>query len=238
MRIASLLFPVALAAAVTGCRSAPPEDSNALVLRSYDVPKGSSRAILSTLDSVFWMGEGKGRAGRAAVTPDGRLAVLAPPDVQTGVQALVDEVTKHPPTYDQGIELLYYVVLGKPAASAQPSPPGAGDVQPALDEIIKSQGPQAFTVLQRARLSTLNGESGKVEADKLKITQKAAQTNDGVDAIVSIDVSGNDKLESRVHLVPDRIVVLGSTAQRADTADGATLYYVVRVAPRAGGKQP
>src|SRR5204862_5513126 len=138
---------------------------------------------------------------------------------------------KHPPTFDQTIELHYYVVLGKPAASPQPSPTGAGDIQAALDEIIKSQGPQAFTVAQRARLSTLNGELGKLEGDKLKIAQKAVQTNDGVDAWVSVDFSGNDKLESRVHLVPDRIVVLGATGQRSDTPDGTTLYYVVRGAP-------
>jgi hypothetical protein len=236
MRIVSLLLLVGMAAAAAACRTAT-DDSPALVLRTYAVPKGSARALVSTLEAVLWVGEQKTRAGRAAVTPGGDLLVLAAPSVQTGVQALVDEVSKHPVTYDQTIELDYFVLLGKPASSAQPPPPGVGEVQPALDEIVRSQGPQAFTLAQRARLSTLNGNDGKLEGDKLKITQKASQTNDGLDAMVGIEFSG-DRIESRVHLDPERIVVLGSTAQRSDVSDGTTLYYVVRVAPHAGGKQP
>jgi hypothetical protein len=237
MRIPSLLYPLAFAIAVAGCRPAAPEDSTALVLRTYDVPHGSARAIVYTLKDALWLGEQKQNVGRAVVTPDGRLAVLATTNVQTGVQALIDEISKHPPTYDQSIELHYYVLVGKPAASPQPSPAGVGDIQAALDEIVKSQGPQAFTVAHRVSLSTLNGESGTVEADKLKITQKAAQTNDGIDAIVGFYFPGTDKLESRVQLVPDRVVVLGAASQHTDSVDG-TLYYVVRVAPHAGGKKP
>jgi hypothetical protein len=226
------LAPIVLA----GCRSAPPEDATALILRTYDVPKGSARSVVAVLDSTFWLGEQQKRLGRASITPDGRLAVLAPSNVHTGVQTLVDEVAKHPPTFDQTIELHYFLVLGKPAPAPQPPPPGVAEIQPALDEIVRSQGPQTFTVVQRAHLATLNGEGGKVEADKLKITQKAAQTNDGVDAIVTMDFSGNDKIDSRVHLTEDRIVVLGATGQRSDPGDGTTLYYVVRVAPRGPQK--
>jgi hypothetical protein len=242
-----LPLPLALAVSATalgvGCRSGGEDVGlraaavNSLVLRSYDVPTGSARAVVATLTDTFWIGENEKRVGRAAVTPDGHLLVLAPPNVQDGVQPLIDELAKHPPSLEQTIELYYFVVLGKPAAAPQPPPPGVSDIQPALDEIVKSQGPQTFTVMQRARLSTLNGTDGKVEADKLKIWQKAAATNDGVDAQVNIDFPGSGKVESRVHLVADRIVVLGSTAQHTDASEG-TLYYVVRAAPHAGGKQP
>jgi hypothetical protein len=233
-----ILPPLVLfaAALLAGCRSAPPEDASALILRTYDVPKGSARSVVAVLDSTFWLGEQQKRLGRASITPDGRLAVLAPSNVHTGVQTLVDEVAKHPPTFDQTIELHYFLVVGKGANAPQPPPPGVAEIQPALDEIVRSQGPQTFTVVQRAHLVTLNGESGKVEADKLKITQKAAQTNDGVDAIVTMDFSGNDKIDSRVHLTEDRIVVLGATGQRSEPGDGTTLYYVVRVAPRGTQK--
>ena len=233
MRLNKPLFIAALVLTV-GCRSAPPEDANALVLKTYDVPKGSARALVATLADAFWMGDNK-LIGRAAVTPDGRLTVLAPPNVQSGVVTLVDDIAKHP-IVDQTIELHYFLVVGKPGAAAEPGPTGVGEIQPALDEIVRSQGPQSFTVVHRARLSTLNGDSGEVQADKLKIKQKAALTSDGVDAMVELDFSGNDKLESRVHLTPERIVVLGATGQRNDANDGSTLYYVVRVAPR--GKQP
>src|SRR4051812_42311942 len=124
---------------VAGCHPSS-EDANALVLRTYDLPKGTARSIVSTLDATFWMGGQKTRAGRVAITPDGRLLVLAHPNVQAGVQTLVDEVTKHPPTYDQTIELHYFLIHGKPASSPQPSPAGVSEIQPALDEIVKSQG--------------------------------------------------------------------------------------------------
>ena len=228
----------ALVAVFAGCHSAPKEDTDALVLRTYDVPKGSARSVVATLTDTFWMGEQQKRLGRAAITPDGRLAVLASQNVQVGVQTLVDEITKHPPTYDQSIELHYFVLLGKPAASPQPPPVGVSEIQPALDEIARSQGPQTFTLAQRVRLSSLNGDDGKVETEQLKVTQKAAQTNDGVDAIIGIQFAKTDKLETRIHLGADRIAVLGATSQHSDAPDGSTLYYVVRVAPRADGKHP
>lgn len=227
-----------LAVLTTGCHAAPPEDANNLVLHTYDVPKGSARSVVATLDAMFWVGTDQKRIGRAAITPDGRLAVLATQNVQTGVQTLVDEITKHPPTFEQSIELHYFVLLGKPAVSPQPPPAGASEIQPALDEIVRSQGPQTFTVAERVRLSSLNGDDGKAETELLKISQKAAQTNDGVDAIVSIQFAKNDKLETRIHLEAERIVVLGATSQHADAGEGSTLYYVVRVAPRADGKHP
>ena len=230
-----------MALLTTGCRGAPPDDANGLVLRTYDVPKGSARALVATFKDTFWMG-GKSDGGdmkligRASITPDGRLAVLASQNVQVGVQTLIDEVTKHPPTYEQSIELHYFVVLGKPAASPQPPPAGVSEIQPALDEITRSQGPQTFTLAQRVRLTSQNGDDGMSETEQLKVYQKAAQTNDGVDAYVDIRFAKN-RVETRVHLGADRIVVLGAT-QQSDAPDGPTLYYVVRVAPRADGKHP
>ncbi len=240
----------AIVTVLAGCHSAPAPnaDTDSLVLRTYDIPRGSARSVVATLDATFWMGEQQRRLGRVSITPDGRLLVLASQNVQTGVQTLVDEVTKHPPTYDQSIELHYFVVLGKPAASPQPSPPGVSEIQPALDEIVRSQGPQTFTVAQRVRLSSVNGDDGKAETEQIKVWQKAAQTNDGVDALVGIQLAKTDKsdksspfgdrIETRVQLGGDRIAVLGATGQHSDTPDGSTLYYVVRVAPRADGKRP
>jgi hypothetical protein len=238
MRLLHAPALAALVTVVTNCHSPPTEDNGVLVLRTYDVPKGSARSVVATLDSTFWVGSDQKRIGRAAITPDGRLAVLATQSVQTGVQTLVEEIAKHPPTFEQSIELHYFVLLGKPAASPQPPPAGVSEIQPALDEIARSQGAQAFTLAQRVRLSSLNGDDGKVETEQLKISQKAAQTNDGVDAIIGMQFAKNDKLETRIHLDADRVVVLGATSQHTDAPDGSTLYYVVRVAPRADGKHP
>jgi hypothetical protein len=231
-----LLF---LILALWACQKAPQDDPGALTLRTYDVPRGTARQVVASLKDVLWMGDQK-IVGRAVVTPDGRLAVLAPPNIQSGIQPLIDEVRKRPAKYEQGIELHYFVVVGKPATSPQPPPPGAGEIQNALDEIVRSQGPQSFTLAQSARLSTLSGDQGDLTADKLKVWQQGAETEDGVDAKVGFEFADNEKknrIETRVTLVPDRVVVLGATGERV-APDAGALYYVVRLAPRAGGSKP
>jgi len=66
------------------------------------------------------------------------------------------------------------------------------------------------------------------------------QTEDGVLAAIKIDLVRNPgRLDTMVHLAPDQVVVLASTRPQAgDAGDGATLYYLVRVAPRADGRHP
>jgi hypothetical protein len=222
---------------LAACHPAPRDE--AVELRTYDVPKGTASSLLTTFKDIMWMGDNK-LVGRAVITPDGRLAVLATPAVQAGVQSLVEELTKHPPTGDQTVELHYFLVLGKAAAAPQAYPAGVGEIKQALDEIVRSQGPQAFTLAQRVGLSSMHDEEGRLDNTdaKLEIRQHAAQTSDGVYAKLSIRWK-DDKVETRVHLAPDRIVVLGATGQHAaDPADGVTLYYIVRVAPRADGKAP
>lgn len=200
-------------------------------LRTYDVPKGTASSLMTTMKDVLWMGDNRQNVGRAVVTPDGRLLVLATPSVQAGVQSLVDEVTKHPPTTDQTVELHYFLVLAKPGSA--PYPAGANEIKPALDEIVHSQGPQSFTLVSRAGLSSLHDEEARLDnfGEKLEIRQFAVQTAEGVYAKLSIR-SNEDKLETRIHLAADKYVVLGTAGHSVEGAEGATLYYVVRVAPR------
>ena len=243
--ILTKLASCALLMLLAACHS-PPHDE-AIELRTYDVPKGTASLLVSAFKDVMWMGENK-LVGRAIVTPDGRLAVLATPGVQAGVQSLVDEVTKHPPlaATDPTVELHYFLVLGKPAATAQPYPAGVDEIKEGLDEIVRGQGPQTFTLAQRAALRSLNDDDGRLDnvagdkhdGAKLDIKQKAARTSDGIYARISIRWN-DDNVDTRVHLAPDKIVILGAAGQHAgDAADGATLYYLVRVAPHADGKKP
>ncbi len=250
-----ILTSITLAAAVflPSCRSAPPPEPG-LELRLYDVPKGTAVSLAATVKDVLWMNEYTGGAsagkavGRAVATPDGRLAVLATPNVHAGVQALVDEVVKHPQAQtpsDQSIEIHYFIVYGRPAASAQPIPPGAAEIKPALDEIARTVGPQTFTVAQHAQLTSLQGDDGKLTDSEaqLEIHQKPTQTNEGVFAMIGVNWKSY-KLETKVRLAPDKIVVLGATGEKstdkaaADGGEKATLYYVVRVAPRPDGQRP
>lgn len=245
----SLLLILLALTAVCGCQKAPIAESNAIELHTYDVPKGSIRPLLTTFKDGFWVDDKTPPTGRATMTPDGRLMVVAPHNLQVGVQALVDEVAKHPPTVDSTIELHYWMVMGHPSAAPGPLTPGLKEVQPALDEIVKTQGPQTFTLIQHVQLSSLQDEWGKAEASpgdspgtKLVISQHALQSSDAVFAQVEIHYGKNDAIETRVNLVTGQTVVLGTTGQRlsdaADAGDGATLYYLLRVAPRADGPHP
>ena len=227
-----LLLAAGFASQLFACRPAPgtPPDES-LVLRSYDVPKGAAGAIAATLKEIFWLGEKKESVARSTVTPDGRLAVLAPANVHAGVQTLIDEVAKHPPTDGVTNVLHYYVLAAKPAAAVAPLPAGVGEIKTALDEIVRTQGPQTFTVAQRAELASMNGVTATFSADNFAVKQKAAQTVEGIDAMIEMEF-GRSKVETRLVLTADRVVVLGTGAQRSEASDGATLYYVVRVAPR------
>src|SRR5215467_1923743 len=194
-----------LAFLLAGCREAAPDDSGALVLRIYDVPKGTARPLMATLKDAFWMGDKNQNVGRSAVTPDGKLAVLATPGVQSGVETLVEEATKHPLVVEQTIELRYWVLLGRPAASPQPLPPGLKEVEPALAEIQRTLGPQSFTVAEHVRLSSINDSDGRVDSGDLHVDQKAAQVSERVYAQIGIHYAKGEAIDTRVRLEPDRI---------------------------------
>jgi hypothetical protein len=236
LRLALALVLVILAAA--GCRSAPPQDGNAMILRIYEVPKGTARPLLFTLKDTLWLDETKKNIGRSTLTPDGRIAVLAPANVQDGVEDLVRGLGKNPPPPEQTIDIHYFVLLGKPVAAPAPPPPGVAEIQPAIDEIVRSQGQQAFTLAKRVSLAALSDEDGRLDGEELEIRQRCTQTGEDVFGMLEIRYGKTDKITTRVHLLKDGIVVLGATGQHGgDAADGSTLYYVARVAPHANGHE-
>ena len=101
----------------------------------YDVPKGSAGALVNAIRDVMWTSENKA-IGRAVVTPDGRLVVLAAPGIQSGVQTLVEEVAKHPPQGAQTVELhLFSRAREARRDPATSIPLGVGEIAQALDEV-------------------------------------------------------------------------------------------------------
>jgi hypothetical protein len=236
--LAFLLMPLTLA--LPACQKLSGPDANPLELRTYSVPKGAARSLETVVKDVFDTGANTPPVGRASITPDGRLAVVAPRNVQAGVQSLVDDVSKNPPAAEPTIDLHYWLLVGRPASTPSAAPPDAKEIEGALAEIQRTSGPQTFTGFQRMDLATLNTMTGTIEAENLKIRQHAVQTEDGVLAAIKIDLVRNPgRLDTMVHLAPDQVVVLASTRPQAgDAGDGATLYYLVRVAPRADGRHP
>jgi hypothetical protein len=225
---------------LTGCPKGSTADANPLELHTYEVPKGTVRGLETVVKDVFWVADKTPPVGRATITPDGRLAVVAPHNMQAGVQELVDQVAKSPPSLEPTIELHYWLVLAHPAAAVSPAPPGTKEIETALAEIQRSIGPQTFSGIQKVDLATLSDETGRIEGQDLKVEQQAVQTSDGVFATIRIDLVRNPgRLSTRVHLKPDQVLVLAATRPDVpDAGESATLYYLVRIAPRADGRQP
>ncbi len=186
------------------------------------------------------MGEQQKRLGRAANHAGwSPLVVLASQNVQVGVQTLVDEITKHPPTYEQSIELHYFVVPRKPAASPQPPPAGVSEIQPALDEIARSQGAQTLHG-RRAHppvFAEWRGREGRGPSSSRSGRDRSDQRRRRLDrgAAVRARTTGSRRGSTSLPIASSSSVPPASIPIRPDAS---TLYYVVRVAPRADGKRP
>ena len=236
----------AIALVQLGCVQGQDEKkSDAMVLRTYRVPKQSSAKILGVLKSVLWFSEGKDTghwAGHPELLPNGDLIVIAPEAVQAGVQQIVDDAVKNPIQPNRNFEMRYWLVLGHPAPAAS-SFPGAADIQPALDEISKSQGPQAFTLLDRFRVDSIGTQDGEASSPRTQITQTVWDSGDieSIAARIKISVWPFDppersRLDTYVRLKPDQLLVLGEAGYQPPknapaVPEGTTLYYVVRAVP-------
>jgi hypothetical protein len=214
-----------------------------LVLRSYDVPNGAAPQVKSLLSGLLWFGnEGKDSQkyiGRCDVGPDGRLVVMAPEAVQEGVKGLIAQVASKAPEKQQVIEFNYWLVLGEPAKEKGGAPsPGLGEVQAALNEIEKVDGPMTFTLSEKLSGMALSGEVASTSGRKSEARSHASVHADGIRAEVHIERFGQ-RFNTRMNLKPGQIVVLGSSG--ADATDPKELprsvYYLVRAAIHDGSSR-
>lgn len=96
--------------------TAPGSVPSNLVLRSYEVPNNGAAQVVNALKTLLWFGaDGKDSQkfiGRADVSPDGRLIVMATEGVQAGVKSLVESLSKTPvqPKPIVTVEFNYWVV--------------------------------------------------------------------------------------------------------------------------------
>jgi hypothetical protein len=217
-------------------RSAPAADTFAtkLQLRIYEVPGGAAPQIRSVLKDVFWFGndnkDSNKYIGRADVTPDGRLAVLASDGVQEGVKALIDSLATHPPAPNPTVRLTFWVVTGTPVKS-HVEPPATPDISEALAEIEKNDGPQQFVVAEKMSATALSGEKSIVTGRETKIysTATATAAPQSINADLSFERAGN-RMETRMRLQPAQTIVLSSAGAAPKEKDDVnrSIYYLVR----------
>lgn len=238
--VAALL--VAATAVVWACKpaegaAAPGAVPTNLVLRTYEVAGENAAEVRGVLKTVlFWGSDGKDSQkfiGRADVTSDGRLVVLASEDVQSGVKTLVDSVSKHPPKSATSVELTYWLVQAAPAGKDAPRAAGLQEIAPALAEIEKADGPQQFTLAEKLAVTSLSGDEAFVQGRDANARQVTVVAPNGINAVLTIQRFGN-RLETRVKLTPGQIVVLGSAGMKDKDESAGSLYFLIRAATHDG----
>lgn len=211
-----------------------------LVLRTYAVPGGAAQQVRAVLKDVFWIGsDGKDSnkyLGRADVGPDGRLVVMASEGVQDGVKSFIESLDQKPPKPAATIDTTVWLVFGLPGKSSPP-PPALAELAPALAQIEKTDGPMEFTLVEKALVTQLSGEVGRVNGRELKVNQTVSTSPEGFTSDLSVEERGQ-RFDTRVNLKPGQLMVLGSAgANLGKEETPRSVYVLIRAGLHDGAGQ-
>lgn len=231
---------LALALVVTGCRlgdSAAANPMAGLVLRTYDVPAGQAQRLRSALKEVLWFGsDGKDSnkwVGRVDVGPDGRLIVLASESVHEGVKALVASVAANPVKEPESVTLTYWVVNATPGQ--EQSQPVPAELEAALAEVKKAEGPQGFSLVEKLSVSSLSGERGALNGRDTSVDQFVTSMSGVLTADLRLERFGQ-RVNTRVRLAPGKTVVLASSGApvKEPNEPARSVLFIVKATPSGG----
>lgn len=241
MKTLRTLLTLSMAAPLAACAtpSQPPAQVEPeMTLVAYDVPHGYGDEVWTLLNRTLSRGSEQTPVGRAAMGPGDKLVVVAPKAVQLGVGKFLTELDAldTPPEPAPAVTLSYWLVVAEPADKAD-APVALADVQPALDEIGKTQGPMRFALLERMQV-TSRERRAMTEGAAARISQNATLVRENVIADVEIDL-GHYRIDTQVKSKPGQFVVLGQTGFNTrmgpatapkpfGDADDLTLFYILR----------
>lgn len=244
-----------LCAALGACHLPSGSDNSNWVMRSYDVPPDDAVGLLVHLKDLLLVTKGdrsNGGAssgwtqiGRASIAPNGRLAVVAPPEIQAGVEDLIRTMSSHPALKQRMVDSRYWLVTGKPAKGESVIPPGLAPVAATLTELARQTGPQEFALWEELHLLSGPGLQGEVSGRHANITATALPAVASGEVALNVSVvanrlndhaSGANEIKTQVRIAPDQTVVLAQTGFNPVEPTGAAsgndapvaLYYLVR----------
>jgi hypothetical protein len=225
-----LLAPLLMAA--TACRkSEAPAPHADWELRSYEVPAADRQAVVGVLRGLL-------NEGKIELSPDGRIAMLAPPRIHQQVQREILQplaARARPgaaPAKPSNFSITYWMVRarpgpGGPAASA--TPPGLEEVAAVLPEIRKTGNASELELLERLLVRSMEG-SATTAGRAFIVRQKASLFGGNVisDLVIQalvhpVDDGGilmpksmthEEILTSRVSLKPGQTTVVGQLGLR------------------------
>ena len=215
-------LPVPVAAAGSG--------SDALIMRAYDVPQAYAAEIAGVVNRLMWRGQDAPRAGNAESGPGGMLLVTAPAGIHPGVEQIVARLKEKPPAPPSTVEITYWAVSAKRSDAAIIAP-ALTEIDPAIQALIKAEGPQTFSLLEKQRMHSLSGDDAKVLGNFFEIGQVASAREGKIVAQLKIRAhEAKASLETKVQLPQDDLLILGQSgiATPDKPQEYQTVYYVVR----------
>lgn len=233
----SLMGAGLLALGLLGCDSqrttqpaAPAPAASDITLRSYDLPPGHGPKIRPILSNLMKKGDDQ-PVGRTALSPDGRLIVLAPESIHQGVASFLKDLkesgseVKPPPS----IALSYWLIVAAPGPSPQAEQCGSKglrclrggpDLVKAVEAVDATQGPGAgpthYTLLEHLSIRSMDSERAELNGAASQIEQRASVAGGKIVADLSVRVMAQQApgVRTRLQFSPDQTVILGQMAFR------------------------
>lgn len=224
------------AIASPGCRAPDPVDlatqtpvvvdaaADAPIMRTYDAPQGRAEELANVLQRVLSGPPDMAPIGKARAMDGDRILVVAPAGIHEGVANLCTQLGRRGGTPSRSVRISYWLVQA--TAAEQTDASAVPEIDPALQEIAAAVGPTAFTLYERATLSSMLNSEAKSAGARAEFEQVATAYEGGIVADIDIALRTTaGRLETRISLQPGKTVVIG---QNGVEGSDARLFYVLR----------
>jgi len=200
----------------------------AILVRSYEVPEGSSHAVRDTLRQVFAGAKDRPASARVAVAPDGKIVVAADASIQKGVAELLGEM-KSLATTPGSVAVTYWIVEARPASQSAVDPT-LSEIRAPLMQASAGQ-PLAFSPVERVTLRSVHDVSASHEGRTAEVRQNIHRDEQRLMGDLQVEHHGEDggELRTLVDLPPGSPIVVGEMDGSPDDQGTRPRYlFVVR----------
>ena len=160
------------------------KESEALVLKSYEVPERFAKEVSETINDLLSKDADKPEnsqppIGKATIAPDGQILVAAPKSFHDGLKDFIASLASSKPEPSLSTEVNYWIVAGrkanKPATFEE-----FNTIKPALETIQNNQGSMEFKLLDHIILtSSGQGTTTRLDGELFNISQTLSAYSDG-----------------------------------------------------------
>ena len=213
----------------------------ALVLRSYEVPAEYAAEVSSVINNLLTPGGGFSPIGTASIGPGGVVVVTAPASVHAGIDKMIADIGKAKPDPASMVSLTYWIVVGTPARETALSAQ-LNEIEPALEAVSASEGPMAFSLLERLKVQSMSGKAASLVGSFASVEQMATVRESSVLGEISVGLIAipgmHRNFVTKVQIGLNNVLVLGQSGypkQRTSSSRDelksepeSSIFYIVR----------